>query len=158
MCENSGKQAKIQCTLHSIFAYKTSKKRRFCGGCVTRFGVPRTQSSSWCSCHLPHPARLHFAMPEGAPHRQHFFREKWNKSLFESFEWFFMIFKWNPIEKYSEGIGIPQLPCWPQLQCQKALWACRPDHRQTARKSLANSVRIACFGRYVAKTMWISFK
>ena len=55
------KQAKILCNLHNIFAYKTSKKRRFCGGRVTRFGVSRTQSSSRCSCHLPHPARLHFA-------------------------------------------------------------------------------------------------
>ena len=40
---------------------KLVKKRRFCGGRVTRFGVSRTQSSSRCSCHLPHPARLHFA-------------------------------------------------------------------------------------------------
>ena len=61
-CENACKTSENTITAVIVFPLiKPVKERRFCLGRVRKTGGPRTPSSRRCSCHTPHPNRLHFA-------------------------------------------------------------------------------------------------
>ena len=138
---------------------KPVKKRRFCGGRATRFGVPRTQSSSRCSCHLLHPACLHFANWNARQRRRCNTSGPMRNAIFRSCKLWLDVFcvcawacKCNASGRNSEKeLGTI---CYRNNRSCNArkpsarVWACRPDHRQIARKAVAKRFRIAYFDRY----------